>query len=306
MINNNSNNIDFYDNIKFVEKHIGGTNKDSPINYNNQSNLITNTNTDYQRILDYNNKLQRDKNKSNEYAEKLDNEQRTTVYRINNYPTYVDDVNVSNPLIYPKEHDMYFDYLDKKNLNPINTQVVKEKNYINIDSSNRNINTYLDIEHYINLPNYSLEFINQQNYFNIYLNNADKNFKPNDFIILRGFSNYENYYEKFNFFFTNGSSSVITDLKSNFLEAIPYYDIYIKISGVTTPDSKDYWKNIPLGLINQLHKVYITNINGDNRLGFNLPIFFYSENDSDTILTSNCICTFLNLGNYPINLIQFP
>jgi len=195
------NDINFSQNIKFAEKHIGGNQSDTINNFNNQSNIIANLDNDYQRILDYNSKIQRDKNKNDNYVERLDNEQHTSVYRINNYPTYIDDVNFSNPVIYPKEYDMYFDYLNKKNLNPINTQVVKTKSYINVDSANRNINTYLNINQYISISNYSLEFINESNYFNIYIDNADKYFKKNDFLILKGFKNYLVYYENLNFFF---------------------------------------------------------------------------------------------------------
>lgn len=96
---NNTNN---FKNINFIEKYIGGENNDNLDNFNVQSNIITNEKTDYNRIIDYYNKLERDKNENNEYVERLDNEQSATIYRINNYPTYVDDVNYSNPIIYPK------------------------------------------------------------------------------------------------------------------------------------------------------------------------------------------------------------
>lgn len=305
-MNNTSNKsgMDFSSDIKFIEKHIGGNQTDTTNSFNNQSNIIINSTDDYQRVLDYNNKLERNKNKNDLWAEKTDNEQRTTVYRINNYATYVDDVNVSNPLIYPTEYDEHFDYLHKKNINPINTQVVKTKNYINIDSANRNVNTFLNIDKYINLQNYSLEFTNQSNYFKIYLDNADTYFKQNDYIILRGFKNYDIYYEKLNFFFTNDSPAVVIDLKPNFGEAISYYDIFIRIGGVLLENGSTFWKNIPLSLINDLHKVYITNSNGDYRLGFDLPINFYSSNNVDKTLISNCVIEFYCLGNYPINLIN--
>ena len=305
MINTSgSNNINPVSNIEFAEKHIGGSINDSINSFNNQSNIVVNSDNDYQRVLDYNNKIDRDKNKNDNYVERLDNEQRTTVYRINNYPTYVDDINISNPVIYPKDYDMYFNYLNEKNLNPINTQVVKTKNYINIDAANRNIKTYLNISQYINLNDYSLEFTNQSNYLKIYLNDAKSIFKPNDFMILRGFKNYEIFYSNLNFFFNNGSTTVILDLKPNFDESIPYYDIFIGLNDVVANDNLLFWKNIPLNLINQLHKVYIINTNDDVRLAFDLPIIFYSENDSNKTLISNCTITYYNLGNYPINLIN--
>ena len=127
MSNLSINNLELYQNINFTEKHIGGQNNDTSNSFNNQLNIISNSNDDYQRTLNYNNKIERDKNKNDNYVERLDNEKRTTVYRINNYPTYVDDINFSNPVIYPKDYNMYFDYLQKKNINQINTQVIKKK-----------------------------------------------------------------------------------------------------------------------------------------------------------------------------------
>lgn len=303
MSNLSIDNLELYQNINFTEKHLGGNNNDSANSFTNQLNIISNKNDDYQRLLNYNNKIERDKNKNDNYVERLDNEKHTTVYRINNYPTYVDDINFSNPVIYPKDYNMYFDYLQKKNINQINTQVVKKKNYLNIDSQNRNIYTAINIKSYINVDNYSIEFINQSNYFNIYIENAHKYFKNNDYIILRGFKNYINYYQKLNFFFKNNSPVVIIDLKPNFDELISYYDVFLKISEVNY-EGKNSWKNIPLNLINQQHKIYLTKINNELRMCFDLPINFYSDNDSDKTLVSNCLIEFYSLGNYPINLLN--
>lgn len=303
MSNLSINNLELYQDIKFTEKHIGGTNSDLASSFNNQSNILANTNNDYDRLLDYNNKIERDKNKNDNYVERLDNEKHTTVYRINNYPTYVDDVNYSNPIIYPKDYNMYFEYLDKKNINSINTQVVKKKNYINIDSANRNKNTFLNIKEYINLKDNSLEFTNQSSSLKIYLDNAQIMFKENNYIILRGFKNYSVFYEKLNFLFVNGTSTVILDIKPNFIEKIPYYDIYINIQGVTNNDKK-YWKNIPLYLINKEQKINLININNENKLSFDLPITFYSDNQLDQTLVSDCLIYFSSVGNYPINLIN--
>ena len=127
MSNLSINNLELYQDITFTEKHIGGKNQDTSNSFNNQANILANNNNDYERLLDYNNKIEREKNKNDNYVERLDNEKHTTVYRINNYPTYIDDVNYSNPTIYPKDYNMYFEYLNKKNISNINTQVVKKK-----------------------------------------------------------------------------------------------------------------------------------------------------------------------------------
>ena len=304
-MNSNINNLSSEKDINFMSKNIGGSaNIDTPIDFNNQYNLLANNSTDYERTIDYNNKIERDKNKNNNFVERLDNELHTTVYRINNYPTYTDDINISNPVIYPRGYDEYFEYLDKKNLNPINTQIVKTKNYVNIDSSNRNIETSFNVDRYINLENYSIEFQDSSAYFKIYIDNALQLFSPNDYIILRGFKNYSINYTELNFFFTNESNQVVMDLKKNFNIKIPYYDVYVKISNVTNGVSA-YWKNIPLNLINDVHKVNISNSNSnDYRYFFELPINFYSINDSDKTLVSDCTIEFFSIGNYPINLIN--
>jgi hypothetical protein len=165
---NNSGNLN---DIHFMEKYIGGDNNDDLSNFNKQINIIKNEKTDYNRMIDYYNKLKKDKDSNNEYVERLDNEQCATIYRINNFPTYVDDVNYSNPIIYPKGYDPYFNYLNKKNINPINTQVVKKKEYLNIDSKNRINTSSLNIGKYLNVKEYGLEFKPNSNTFKIHLTN---------------------------------------------------------------------------------------------------------------------------------------
>jgi hypothetical protein len=303
MSNLSVNNLQLYKDKRFVEKHIGGKNQDTPNSFNNQANILANKNNDYERLIDYNNNLEREKNKNDNYVERLDNEKHTSVYRINNYPTYIDDVNYSNPIIYPKDYNMYFDYLNKKNINSINTQVVKKKNYINIDSASRDKQTFFNIKEYINLKDYSIEFTNQSNFLKIYIDNAKMLFNENDYIILKGFKNYTILYEKLKFFFINNSSTVILDITPNFIKNISYYDIFIIIEGVTNQDNIK-WKNIPLYLINKEQKIQLIKINGENKISFNLPIIFYSDNELDLTLESNSKITFTSVGNYPINLIN--
>lgn len=291
--------------VQFLDKHIGGDNNDTLQNFNNQMNIITNEKTNYNRVVDYFNKIERTKNENNEYIERLDNEQHATIYRINNFPTYVDDVNYSNPLIYPKDYDPYFYYLDKKNINPLNTQVVKQKEYLNIDSANRITNSSLNIGKYLSIMDYGLEFKNNSNKLRIHINSQEKTqFLLDEFIILRGFKTYTNYYDNLNFFFTNDSPTVIIDIKPNFFTTIPYTNITILIEDLGIGETTKYWKNIPYQLLNGQQKVFVVDYNSDRRLAFNLPINFYSSNQIDNTLISSCKITFNCLGNYPINLIN--
>jgi hypothetical protein len=292
--------------IHFLDKHIGGDNKDTIQDFNNQSNIITNEKTDYNRMIDYFNKIERTKNENNEYIERLDNERHATIYRINNFPTYVDDVNYSNPLIYPKDYDPYFDYLNKKNINPLNTQVVKKKEYLNIDSANRISTSSLNIDKYLTIKDYGLEFKNDSNILKIHLKTSIENELSSfdKFIILRGFKTYVNYYDNLNFFFTNGSPIVVIDIKPNFSTTISYANITIIIEGLEISNPSGYWKNIPIQLLNGLQKIYIEKYNSEFKLSFKLPINFYSTNQNDNIFKSSCKITFNCLGNYPINLIN--
>ena len=299
----NANN---YKNINFIEKYIGGENNDNLDNFNAQSNIITNEKTDYNRIIDYYNKLERDKNENNEYTERLDNEQSATIYRINNFPTYVDDINYSNPIIYPKTYDPFFSYLDKKNIKSINTQIVKKKEYLNIDSSNRVSNSSLNIGKYLNVKEHGLEFKNNSSNLKIYFNTPleEGEINSNDYIILRGFKTYTNYYQNLNFFFTNDSPTVVIDISPNFLNTISYSNITITIQDLGINDNSKYWKNIPYKLLNGTKKIFVGKLNSDLKLSFDLPINFYSLNQNDNVLVSPCTITFNCLGNYPINLIN--
>ena len=297
-------NTNYKDDITFMLEHVGGKNDDTKAQFIQEKDITYNQSiSDYERLINLNNDLERKKNENTDYVEKLDNELHTTVYRINNFATTVDDIVYSNPIIYPKDYDPYFDYLFKKNINPINNQVVKSKKYVNIDSNNRNIKTSVTYDSLITLETNSILFFSNKNYFRINLNNANNYFSQNDYLTLRGFKNYSINYTKINFFFTNNSPIVVLDLKPNFDYIIPYYDICILISGVTNLN-KDYYKNIPLNLINQIHKVFVYNNDNDSRLAFNLPINFYTDNNSDKTLISDCTLTYYNVGNYPINLIN--
>lgn len=291
--------------LNFVNKHIGGKNDDTLQNFNNQINIINNERNDYDRMIDYFNKIEREKNNNNKYIERLDNEQNTTIYRINNFPTYVDDVNFSNPLIYQKDYEPYFNYLNEKNIKPINTQVVKNKYYVNIDSSNRTSTSSFNITNYLSIKDYGLEFTNNSNTLKIYLETPINKTKISlsDFIILRGFKSYTNYYQNLNFFFTNDSQIVVLDINPNFLTRISYLDVTITIEDLQDEHS-NYFQNIPYELLNGLKKVFIYIYENTNKLAFELPIKYYTTNQTNNILSSSCKITFNSLGNYPINLIN--
>jgi len=290
-------------NINFIESHIGGNLDDNPENFVNQQKIINDSIDEYLRSLNYYNKLDRTKNENDNFDELYYASKHLTTHRINNAPTFVGDINYSNPIIFPDHYDPYFEYLYKKNLGSINTIVSKKKTIVNIDSSNRNKITTNNIQHYITLNNNSMAFTNNTNTFKIYLTDANKHFVVNDKIIIRGFQHYTLSFKSINLFFTNEQSYVILDLKPNFDFILPYYDIILSINNVTNNGSNQF-KNIPLNLINQTHNVTLFTYNNDIRLKFDIPIRFYTNNELDQTLSSECTITFYNLGNFPISLIN--
>jgi hypothetical protein len=289
--------------INFIEGHIGGEQDDSPENFNNQKKLINDSNNEYLRSINYFNKLDRDKNENTGYDELMYQTNHSTTARVNNAPTFVGDINISNPIIYPDKYDPYFEYLYSKNIRSINTLVSKKKTIVNIDSNNRNKIITNNILKYITLNNNSLAFTNNSNTIRIYTNDASSQFNINDKIIIRGFQNYTINYKSLNLFFTNEKNYVILDLNPNFNFILPYYDILISISNVTN-NGKDSFNNIPLNIINQTQIVTLFKYNNDIRLKFEMPITFYTDNDLNQTLMSECTLIFYNLGNFPINLIN--
>ena len=298
-----NNTEDLTSNIEFIESHIGGKNDDSTNTFKDQKDLIDKNTTDYARLIDYYNKLERTKNDNDNYIERLDVKLNTNPYRLNTLPTTLDGINYSNPIIFPQEYDEYFEYLGKKGLAGLNTKILLKKNFINIDSANRDIQSTLTLDNYLKLQDNSLVFTNNTKKIKILINNADKKYVPEQKITLRGFGFYKLFFESLNLYFEDGTNKVILDIKPNFLTIIPYYDILINISGITNGISTNF-RNIPLGVLNQTHKIEIFTINTDNRMGFFIPLKFYTNDDLVSTLISNCTIGFYNLGNYPISLLN--
>lgn len=289
--------------IEFIESHIGGKQDDSVENFKNQKELIEDGTTVYARLIDYYNKLNRTKNESDAYIQRLDVLLNTNPYRLNTLPTQIDGINYTNPIVFPQEYDEYFEYLAKKKLWGLNTKVLIKKLFVNIDSANRNAKTTLTLDNYLKLQDNSLVFTPNSKKIKILLNDANQKYIEGQKITLRGFGFYKKFYQSLNLYFKDGSELVILDIKPNFLNTIPYYDILINITGVTNGISTTY-KNIPLSVINQPQTIEIVDINSDLRLGFRLPLKFYTDNDLSQTLISDCEITFYNLGNYPISLIN--
>lgn len=260
--------------INFISSHVGGENNDTQSEFKEQLQIINDNKKDF--------------------TKKFNNNEP----RFGNSNLNVDNFYFSNPIIYPESPDLYFEYIQQKNLKSINTQMVTKIETFNIDSYFRTKTDNIVIDFYEPLKLQSLIFTNNTNRFSITVNDSSK-YKINDTIILQGFTSYIIPYNTINIFFNNKSNLVSLDVKANFNFFLPLVDVYINITGVTNKDN--YFKNIPLAIINKQHKIILTS---DNYLSFNLPITFYTDNTTDSTLISSCKIEYLSIGNYPINLIN--
>ena len=262
------------ENIKFISSKVGGDNDDTQEEFKEQLKLIEKEKKNFSK--NYNN----------------------TEQRLGNDNLSIDDFYFSNPIIYPEDPDLYFQYIQQKNLKYINTQVITSIQTFNIDSSLRLKNDSIIIDFYELLSTESLTFTNNSNLFSITVSDISR-YKINDLIILQGFTNYNVIYNSLNLFFENETNLVKLDIKANFESFIPLLDVYIIISGIT--NTNNVFKNIPIALLNRQHKIELVD---DKYIGFRLPINFYTDNTTDSILTSSCKIEYLSIGNYPINLIN--
>jgi hypothetical protein len=297
---------------KFMESHVGGDLNDTNTQFTSQKDIIKSNNNLYTDLLNDSNDLSRNRDVSNaqssEYTQELRKEYYSKDTRINNYPTIInDDVNISNPIIYPKEYDAYFEYLSKKGIKSINTQVIQKKTYVNIDSANRNKLSTMRVDSYIQLSTNPLVFVNGTNSLKIKLPDADKQFQVGEQITLQGFNFYSISYKFVNFYFESGTNKVTMDLIPNYTTSIPYYNVLIEISNVVSgaSGSDNYFKNIPLNVINNVHTVQLINTDSnETKFTFNIPINFYADNSTSNVLSSGCTIKYYFLGNYPINYIN--
>ena len=247
--------------IEFITNHIGGNNDEDDKILNNQLKLI---NT---------------QNKSN-----LNNKEEKQ-----NLKNIIGQNNIANPLVIPEEFDEYIEYIKKKNLNPLNTRVLQNFNYINVDTSNRlnNINT-----NYILLDNNPLEANNNSNILKIYTKNL--NFEIGDKINIQGI-NITSIKKEIKFIFTNNSNRILIDLEYDFNYINKFYNILIEFKDVKNTDN--YFGNIELNSLNQIQTIYLY----DNKLAFDIPQYYYGVN---SYLISNTKITYNNISNIPINIIN--
>jgi hypothetical protein len=259
--------------IKFLNSHIGGENNDDKKIFKNQEKLneeILNDDTTFKNKI---------KNKNDCF---------------NNAPTVINSVsNLTNQLVIPEEYDSYIEYLEKKNLNNINSRVITNFNYINIDSSQDTANVN---NNYINLQNNPLIISNNSNNLEIKIDNKNiNNFSIGDKITIQGVVPTVKKNTNINFNFKNGSNIVTVNIDYDFSEVSRFFNILINFSEITN-NGLDYFENMPINALNQTHNMYL--VNNNTQIAFYLPIIFYSNNLSNLI--SSCKTTVYSIGNIPI------
>jgi hypothetical protein len=267
--------------IKFLNTHIGGDVNDTTKTFEEQLEIINDNNIDKDFNKNFNN----------------------TDIKVNNSSISYGEFNCNNPIIYPEIPDLYFQYIQKKNLKSLNSQVITQIDYINIDSSSRNLNDVYNISNYYRLLNNPLCFTNNSSIMYIRVSpEIIKDFSIDNLITLDGFQYYNEFFEDVNFIFEPYSSIVTLNLKANFEDTIPFVNIYIKLSNLSYfSNNITEFKNINANLFNSLYPI---NVNSDGYITFEIPATFYSQNDSDNIFISKVQIEFYNIGNFPINQIN--
>jgi hypothetical protein len=274
-------NVKLNNDIKFLNSHIGGDVNDTTKTFEEQLEIINDNNLDKDFSKNFNN----------------------TDIKVNNSTISNGEFICDNPIIYPEIPDLYFQYIQQKNLKSLNSQVITQIDYINIDSSSRNLNDVYNITDYYKLLNNPLCFRNNSSIIYIRVSKEIiKNFTIDNLITLDGLQHYNTYFENVNFIFKSFSQTVTLNLKANFVNLIPFINVYIKLSNLSYfTNDVTFFKNIYANTFNQLYSIKISS---DGYITFDLPLTFYSQNDSDNFFVSNVQIEFYNIGNFPINQIN--
>ena len=105
--------------------HIGGNNDDNDQDIINEKKTIESDDNLYENLLDFQNTFKKDNN--NSFLKEKWKELTSQQFRFNSFPTYIDDINISNPLVIPKDYDPFIEYLFNRNLTSLDNKVIKQK-----------------------------------------------------------------------------------------------------------------------------------------------------------------------------------
>lgn len=209
---------------------------------------------------------------NNNIQKDLINEYEKT--RKNKYVNIDDPIDIYNPNIeYNKYNNVY-----------TNTTMRYIDHYINIDSSLRRKEPNITYDgNYIMLDNNSLMLSKNSNLMFVKCNTK---FKVNDKIILEGTTpKVSSYINTTNLQFENRSKNINIRIEDkNIINVFPEKDddIYLEITDYTNFDvyanNIDYVGNIPLSIINDIHKFKFTKYDDYIIISFELPFKYYDNN----------------------------
>ena len=244
---------------------------------NNLSQFTANNNIQKELINDYNNNQKK------------------------RYVNIDDNIDIYNPNI---EYNKYLNTYT-------NTTLRFVDHYINIDSSLRRKEPLITYDgNYINLSDKSLKLIKDSSLLYVKCNS---NLKVNDKIILEGVTpKVSKFINTDNLVLTENSSEVtITINDKDIMEIFPDNDndIYLKISNYTNFDvftnQIEYIGNVPLTLINDVHKFKFTKYSDHIVIKFNIPFNYHKVEqyqNSTIVRTFNIIYFFYyNVPIYNLN-----
>ena len=266
--------------INFLEQHIGGNNNDSQANFQDQKNIINETDK----------KINMDVGGSGGSVVN------------NNYNLLNSEFIYNNPRINPKDIDLQFKYIKDKNLDSSNDQIITHIDYINIDSSFRTTENNYIIDFYKKLEPNAIIFTNDSNEMVINIDNTGENIiYPDNLITLDGISYIKKTYKNINFRFFNGENSVVLSINKNYNFLNDNLGVYISIKILNYEGT--YFGNIPISILNQVHKVVLNPIYNEF-ISFILPITYYTPNYDTEFLICDVEIEYYNIGNYPINMVN--
>ena len=157
------------------------------------------------------------------------------------------------------------------------------------------------------LPNNALTTINGQSYIDVTL--EKHGFLKGDLIILQNAKS-SVYQYKGGIELTNNSYYVkVTHLNHGLGSLISTdYDFEIELSGVQGNNNKYKIGNIPISIINGIHKIYLTsdiiNVASDDYYFIKLDTLTSLSTTTVTDTTSNIVIKFRNLNGLPLNVIN--
>lgn len=266
--------------INFLEQHIGGDNNDTQTEFQDQKNIINETDK----------KINMDVNGGSSGVVN------------NNYNLLNSEFIYNNPRINPKDIDLQFKYIKDKNLDSSNDQIVTHIDYINIDSSFRTTENNYIIDFYKKLAPNAIIFTDGSNEMVINIDNTGENIiYPDNLITLDGISYIKKTYKNINFKFFNNENSVVLSINKNYNYLNDNLGVYISIKILNYEGT--YFGNIPISILNQVHKV-VLNPNYTDLISFILPITYYAPNYNTEFLICDVEIEYYNVGNYPINMIN--